>query len=174
MVKLMSQKPIIKHILKQFMRREASPVIQFVKYGIAGGIATGVHILSFYCLACLIFPALKADDIVIRILDISVMDISDMIRARNAMIDNAIAFILSNLVAYLLNIIWVFEPGRHHRAIEISLFFLVSGVSLAIGSGLMGALIKYLSLSTTSAFIAVVVSSTLINFILRKYLIFKH
>ena len=30
----------MKHILKQFFQREAHPIIQFIKYGIAGGLAT--------------------------------------------------------------------------------------------------------------------------------------
>lgn len=160
-------------ILKQFTQREASPFIQFVKYAIAGGVATAVHIGSFYLLAWLVFPALKPDDIVVTVLRISAVDLSDALRARNAMIDNAIAFIFSNLTAYLINVWWVFERGRHHRVIEIGLFYMVSGLSIVIGSVLMGILITYFSLSTTVAFIAVIIVSTLINYILRKKVVFK-
>ena len=160
-------------IFKQFTQREASPFIQFVKYAIAGAIATAVHITTFYILAVHVLPALEPDDIVIKALRISVVDLTDALRARNAMIDNAIAFVISNLIAYLCNILWVFESGRHHRVIEIGMFYLVSGASIIIGSILMGMLINYFSLSTTVAFVAIMIVSVLINYILRKKVIFK-
>lgn len=160
-------------ILKQFTQREAGPLIQFVKYAIGGAVATVVHAASFYLLAWLVLPALQPTDIVVLLTHISVPDLPDVIRARNAMIDNGTAFIVSNLTAYIINIRWVFEPGRHHRVIEIGMFYLVSGISLAAGSALMGILISYFSISTTVAFVAVVITSVLINFVLRKYVIFK-
>jgi len=160
-------------ILKQFTQREASPFIQFVKYAIAGSVATAVHIITFYMLALLVLPALEPDDVVVTVLRIAVVDLTDALRARNAMINNALAFIISNLTAYLLNIYWVFESGRHHRVIEIGMFYLVSGASIILGSILMGVLINYFSLSTTVAFIAIMIVSVLINYILRKKVIFK-
>ena len=86
---------------------------------------------------------------------------------------NGIAWIFSNLVAYLLNIFWVFESGRHSRLVEIGLFYLVSGVSMAVGTGLMGFLIRYYEMQTTYAFTANLVSALLINFAMRKFFIFK-
>ncbi|MDP2990779.1 MAG: hypothetical protein Q8O57_09475, partial [Kiritimatiellota bacterium] len=86
-------------IWKQFTRREASPLIQFIKYAICGGGATTVHVIVFFLLAWLIIPALNDQDIVVRLLHLSAGDISDAVRARNAMINNALAFILSNLTA---------------------------------------------------------------------------
>ena len=37
------------------------PVVQFIKYGIAGGIATAVDIGLFYFLSLKVFPALEPD-----------------------------------------------------------------------------------------------------------------
>ena len=44
-------------IWKQFTQREASPLIQFIKYAICGGGAVTVHIIIFYLLSWLIVPA---------------------------------------------------------------------------------------------------------------------
>jgi predicted MFS family arabinose efflux permease len=56
---------------------------------------------------------------------------------------------------------------------EILFFYLVSGISFALGSALMGFLIHHFGLMTTIAFAANVVVSLLINYALRKYFIFK-
>jgi putative flippase GtrA len=158
---------------KQFTGQEHTPVVQFIKYGLCGGLATGVHIGLFYISALKVLPALSAEDPVAQALGWTVGPVSDAIRARNSMIDNGIAFLFSNLTAYLLNILWVFKAGRHHWAVEIGLFYLVSGTSLVIGSSLMGWLIHSFGMLTTLAFGANIVTSLLINFVLRKYVIFK-
>ena len=163
----------MKHILKQFAGREHTPFIQFIKYVICGGIATVVHIGLFYAGAYKLLPAISAQDPVARALHLSVVPVSDAVRARNSMLDNGAAFLFSNLTAYLLNILWVFKPGRHHWLLEIGLFYLVSGISMVIGSALMGFLIHHFGMLTTLAFSANVVVSFLINFVLRKYVIFK-
>lgn len=160
-------------ILQQFFQRKSSPLIQFVKYSISGGVAVLVNTIAFYLLAWLILPALNPDDIFVRLAGLSVEELGDTLRANRAIIDNCIAFIFSNLAAYILNIYWVFEPGRHHKVVEIALFYLVSGISFAIGLGLMWILIRYLSFSTTIAFGAELVTAALINFAVRKYFIFK-
>jgi putative flippase GtrA len=163
----------MKHILKQFTQRQANPFIQFVKYSIAGGVATTVHIVFFFLLAWKVFPALTGDDIVVRLLGLSVAGISDALRARNSMIDNVIVFMFSNFTAYILNILWVFEPGRHHRVLEILMFYAASGVSMVVGTSLMGLLIAWFQLSTTVAFSANIATALLINYTMRKFVIFK-
>jgi putative flippase GtrA len=160
-------------ILKQFMGREANPFIQFIKYGISGGLATATHIVIFHFAAWKFLPALQQNDIAVRLFHLSVQTMSDAVRARNAMIDNGLAFLISNLVAYVLNILWVFKPGRHHWIVEIGLFYLVSGVSIVIGTSIMGFLITQYSFATTTAFLANLVTALLINFAMRKFVIFK-
>lgn len=183
-------------IWRQFIQREANPYIQFIKYGLAGGAATVVHVTLFYLLAWLIVPALEQNDLIVKIFRLTPQPISDATRATHAMIDNGVAFIFSNLTAYLLNIVWVFEPGRRHKAVEwtlcalhwdrhprlsaivhrsveVVLFYLVSGIAIVIGTFLMGILIRYFGITTTVAFGAELIAAALINFALRKYLIFK-
>ncbi|HTS19282.1 MAG TPA: GtrA family protein [Verrucomicrobiae bacterium] len=161
------------NLLAQFTGRQHSPLVQFIKYAIAGGIATIVNIVLFYACAFLLLPALDPTDAVAKLLHVNVSMLPVGVRARNSMIDNGVAFIFSNLTAYIINIFWVFESGRHSRVREILFFYLVSGVSFVIGTSLMGFLIHHFGLMTTIAFAANGVVSLLINYALRKYFIFK-
>ncbi len=149
--------------------------IQFVKYGLSGGVATAVHLTCFYLMAILVLPALSAGDPIFHFLKMTgpVEAIEPVLRAKRAALDNGAAFILSNLTAYILNVLWVFKGGRHHWLLEIGLFYLVSGVSLVVGTGLQTWLIAHIGLSTTVAFFANMVSALLINYGMRKYVIFK-
>lgn len=160
-------------ILQQFFQRKASTPIQFIKYVISGGVAVLVHTIVFYLLAWWVLPALNATDPLVKLTGLEVEPLNDAVRAHRAVIDNCIAFMFSNLVAYLLNIFWVFEPGRHHKVVEIGMFYVVAGLSFAIGTALMWMLIHYLSFSTTIAFGVELVVAALINFAMRKYVIFK-
>jgi putative flippase GtrA len=163
----------VQNFLQQFKGRRHGPLVQFIKYAVAGAIATVVHVCLFYFLALKVLPALNQQDVLAGVLHLRVVAASDAIRARNSVIDNLIAFIFSNLTAYLINILWVFESGRHHRVLEIAFFYLVSGVSTILGSMLMGFLIGRFGVMTTMAFGANAVVSLIINYVLRKRLIFK-
>jgi len=160
-------------LVKQFLQREAHPAVQFVKYGIGGAVATVVDVMVFYACAWKIFPALGEGDFMVRFFGIAVSAIPEAIRSRNFVIDSAIAFVFSNLTAYLINIAWVFEPGRHRRHIEIGLFYAVSIVSIATGTGLGWLMIRALGASTTASYIAKMVSAVMINYVCRKYIVFK-
>ena len=163
----------MRNFLRQFKGRQHGPLVQFIKYGIAGAIATAVHVSLFYFCAVKLLPALNQGDALAGLLHLHVVVVSDAIRARNSVIDNVIAFMFSNLTAYLINIIWVFESGRHNRVVEIGFFYLVSGISTFIGSALMGFLIGRFGITTTVAFGANVIVSLMINFVLRKRVVFK-
>jgi putative flippase GtrA len=160
-------------LLSQFTGRQHSPLVQFIKYAIAGGIATVVHIILFYAGAVMLMPALSPGDPVAKLLHLHVPLLTDDIRARNYTIDYVVAFIFSNLTAYLINIFWVFESGRHNRVREIFYFYVVSGVSTVIGVSLADFLIHHFGMMTTFAFASNAVVSLLINYALRKHFIFK-
>jgi putative flippase GtrA len=167
----------MKNIIEQFKGREATPFIQFIKYAIAGGVATGVCIGTFYIMSLFVLDALSEDDTVVKIMNwfinVDITPVDDVVRGRNAAINNSVAFVVSNLVCYLINIAWVFKPGRHHWLVEIGLFYLVSGVSFAIGTGLQTWLIMHFGIQTTIAFGANLISALLINYAMRKFVIFK-
>jgi len=160
-------------LIRQFKGTDAHPAIQFVKYAIGGGLATAAYIIMFHLVAWKLFPALQPADWGVRLCHLQVAAISDTQRSHNAMIANVPAFLVSNLVAYLVNILWVFKRGRHHILIEFGLFTLVSGVSMAIGTPMMGYLISHYGMQTTYAFIANLVTALCINYAMRKYVIFK-
>jgi len=160
-------------VAEQFRSRDAGLVVQFIKYGISGAIATAVHIVVFSIMAWKGFPALTERELIVRVLGVPVSPVGDALRARNAALDNVVAFLFSNMTAYLLNILWVFHRGRHHWLIEVCLFYAVSGVAMLAGTTLQTWLIGRLGLTTTAAFVANLVTALLINYAMRKFVIFK-
>lgn len=162
--------------LQEFLSRHASFIawlVQFIKYALIGGVATAVNITIFHLLGWKWLPCLQERDWAVQALHLRVEDIDDRRRSRNSMIANGIAFIFSNMVAYIGNVLWVFKSGRHSLVVEIGLFYLVSGVSVAIGTPIMGWLIRRFGMRTTYAFIANLVTALLINYAMRKFVIFE-
>lgn len=168
---------MILDFITRLNRRDVHPVIQFIKYGIAGGIATGVHIVCFFAASLWLFPALlpdvQPDAFLVNVFNVDMPTLEEVVRRRNFMINNGLAFILSNLTAYLINFHWVFHPGRHRRHIEVGLFFIVSGVSLVLGVQFGVLLMKYFDMTTTFSQVGNIAASILINYVCRKYIVFK-
>jgi len=160
-------------LIQQFLQRDASPLVQFIKYAIGGGIATAVDMLVFYIVAWKILPALRPDDPVVTRLGLTVREVTEEQRSRRFVIITLIAFLFSNLTAYVINIFWVFEPGRHVWWIELLLFYAVSGISIAIGTSIGWVMIKWFHLSTTASYVSKMIAALLINFVCRKFIIFK-
>ena len=164
----------MRHHLKGFLRRDgAHPVVQFIKYGMAGGLATAVDIVVFYLLAWKFLPALTSNDQLVELLNISITPVSETTRQWHYALDRGLTFLVSNMTAYIANVLWVFTPGRHSRWKEITLFYLVSGISFVIATGLSTGLIAWVGCTTTTAFLVNMVCSLLINFVCRKYLVFN-
>ena len=160
------------NIIQEIAGNNSEHLIQFIKYALSGGIAMLVHIIVFHITAWKFFPALQKNDFFVKFFKLSILPQSDLIRSKNSMIDNFIAFLFSNFVAYIINILWVFTRGKHHWIIEISLFYIVTGISMAIGTALMGFLIKRFGMQTTLAFGSNIVSAVMINYFMRKFFIF--
>jgi putative flippase GtrA len=164
---------LIDNYFEEFKGVRAESLVQFVKYGISGGFATFVGIIIFYLVAWKIYPSLQEKDLFVVVFDLTVTEVDAATRSFNSMLSNGVAFIFSSMVAYLINVFWVFIPGRHNRFVEIGLFYLVSGVSVIIGTSLMGFLIRHYGIQTTYAFAANIVSAVMINYAMRKFYIFK-
>lgn len=158
--------------LQGFLSQDSGAFAQFIKYAFIGGIATAVNIFIFHLVGWKMVPCLQERDWAVQALHLRVEDLDDNRRSRNSMIANGIAFLFSNMVAYIGNVLWVFKAGRHSFFVEIGLFYLVSGVSVAIGTPIMGWLIRRFGMRTTYAFIANLVTALLINYAMRKYVIF--
>jgi putative flippase GtrA len=160
-------------LLQQFLQREASPLVQFIKYALGGGVATSVDMLVFFLVAWRLLPALRADDPLVTRLHLRVRPVDEATRSRRFIYITGIAFIFSNLTAYLINIFWVFQPGRHAWYIEVALFYAVSGISIVIGTTLGWSLIRFLHFSTTASYAGKLVAALMINYVCRKYFVFN-
>ena len=146
--------------------------IQFLKYSMCGGAAMAVDMVVFFLVAWLLFPALTESDALVRLFNMQIEPVDESVRIVNFRISNVCAFLLSNLTAYLLNVLFVFKAGKHSRWKEVGLFYLVSAISVAIGVEFGAMLIKSFGLSTTFSYVAKAVSTTLINYAARKFIIF--
>ena len=138
---------------------DAHPLIQFAKYGLAGGLAFLVHVGIFYALSYTVIPAIDRE-------------MGDALRARNALINNALGFVVANFVAYVVNFKWVFKPGRHSKTKELTLFYVVSltswGLAVAVQTWIIWA-----GHSTHLGYLANIILSVMINYTGRKFLVFK-
>lgn len=161
-----------------FLANKDHPLLQFIKYGLCGGISLIVDISVTFLAAVFLFKALGANDPMVTLFsnlfhtDLPVV-IDEALRTRNFLIDATIAFIFSNLTAYVLNIKFVFKAGRHQRHQELIYFYLISGVALVITLSLSALLIRTFGVSSSVTKIVGIFSAVLINYAGRKFLIFK-
>ena len=160
-----------------YLSHDAPPFVQFVKYGVAGGIATATHVFTFFVVGFFLFPCVTAEDPVMKLLGqlfgLVAPAVEEALRARHAVFSNILGFIVSNTVCYVINRLFVFRPGRHHVVLEFLLFLAVSAVSMVLGTTIMGVLIQQFGVQTTYAFGANILSSLAINFLMRKFFVFK-
>ena len=159
--------------LKKHLSHDAPPIVQFIKYGVVGGMSTIVHMIMFFICGWFLFPCLTQDDIFVKVLGLTAPGIEESSRWLLALYSTCIAFVVSNTFCYFLNILFVFKSGKHHPAVEFLLFFGVFGISMAIGSALQSWFIAHYAMQTTLAFGASIFTSLIINYAMRKFFIFK-
>jgi putative flippase GtrA len=164
---------VARPIWKQLLRRDVHPLFQFAKYAVCGALATAVDVLVFYLAATLLLPALGPGDPAARLLGLHAAALPESVRSMHFVWDKVIAAIFSNLTAYAANALWVFTGGRHSRVVEFALFSALSAAGFALGTALGWALIHWTGMSTTYAYAANGVVALAINFIARKFIIFK-
>ena len=92
----------------------------------------------------------------------------------NTNIVNTVAFIPSSVIAYILNRSFVFESGRHKAWFEFWSFMLISLVSYI--AGVIGTIVLMRSVEVPSIVgtLAFAIPSVLVNFVCRKYFVFKN
>lgn len=163
----------MKQHIQRFLSRDAHPVAQFIKYGMAGGLATAVDIVIFYLLAWKVLPALTVNDQLVELLGLAITPVTESVRQWHYVADRSLTFLVSNMTAYVANVLWVFTPGRHGRVKEILLFYAVSGISFVVATGISTGLIAWFGCTTTTAFLVNMVCSLMINYVCRKYFVFK-
>lgn len=158
---------------KKFLSPDAGPLAQFVKYGAVGVMATLVQAGVFYALACTAFKCLTPDDLMVRLLGMPSVEIAAPLRALYAAINTSFGFVLANVFCWLMNRWFVFKAGKYVWYVELALFFAVSLAAVGVGLAVQSVLIHFAGWTTSSAFLLEILSSLAINFVVRKFFVFK-
>lgn len=164
--------------LRTFLSTDSSPLAQFIKYMICGGLATAVNVVTLFLAAWFLFPCLTPDDPFVKLLGlvgvtVPTVEIAEAVRSHRTMLCSIPAFVLSNIVCYILNVLFVFKSGRHGRALEFLLFVAASGIATLSGTLLAGALVRWFGMAFTYASAANLVTAVLVNYIARKKIVFN-
>lgn len=156
----------LKTIFTRIRERDIPWLLQFFIYALCGLMATVLSVGQVIILSKTIIPAFE---------DMRVNGelISDTLRSRNLLINNTIAFLTTNVFVYFMNILLVFKRGRHHPVMEFLFFTMVNSISFLLSQFAGPWLVHQYGISTTIAILTNTVFSTLINFIARKFFVFK-
>lgn len=153
-----------KNGLTHSLRINETPLLlQIVKYLIFGISVTLVHIIVVYGLGYYLNPAIGEY-------------IPRDIKLNRTIWNNIIAFIISNSAAFWLNSKYLFKPGRHSKVNEVLLFFLISGISFALGLFSIKKIFIFIESNVAVEHLAnltFIVCSASVNFICRKFLVFS-
>ena len=159
--------------ISHFLSHESGPFAQFIKYGAIGVLATCVQMFGFYLLAATCLKCLGTDDWAVRFLGLPPVEISDGVRAVKAAVATAGGFVVANVFCWIMNRLFVFKPGKFRWYVEFLLFFGVAALATIVALGVQSLLIKYFAMMTTAAVIVEVMVSFIMNFFIRKFVIFK-
>ena len=162
--------------LHTYLTQKENNLVQFIKYALCGGLSILVDITVFYLLAWLVLPCLKPGDpavIILQFLGFTVRSADPEVLIRNFWIIKVICFTVVNITVYMLNLLYVFEGGRHRKYLEIMLFFGISLSVFLLGTWLGAFLIDDAGWHVTHTYAFVLSLSVLANYVLRKFVVFK-
>ena len=153
----------------------AHPLVQFAKYAFVGGLATGVNLIVTFLLARWVFPCITPDDPIARLfsLDVPPFAGSDAHRALLYDLSWVGAFLVSNTFCYFLNRAFVFVPGRLKAWAEFLSFMAAGAVAMLVGLLVSDPLIRFFGAPTSIGAAVNMVTSVLVNYACRKFVIFK-
>ena len=160
-------------LVRRFLSHDSGPFAQFVKYGVIGVLSTCMQMVGFYLLAATCLKCLGADDWAVRFLGLPSVEVSDGVRAFRAAVATAGGFTVANIFCWIMNRLFVFKPGKFRWYVEFLMFFGVAALATVVALGVQSLLIKYFGMMTTAAVMVEVVVSFLMNFFVRKFVIFK-
>ena len=165
----------IREAWRQFTGDGASahPLMQFIKYGFVGGLATAVNVVAVFFFCWKVFHCITPDDPFVRLFGLEVSPVDEAARARLTNWAYICAFPIANTFCYILNRLFVFVPGRHSALREFVEFFAASGIALGAGMAASWILIHAFGAWTSIGILANLVSSVAINYVLRKFFIFN-
>ena len=165
----------VREALRQFFGNGASahPAVQFLKYGFVGGLATAVNVVAVFLFCWRVFHCITPDDPFVWLFGLEAGPVDEAARARLANWAYVCAFPISNAFCYVLNRLFVFVPGRHGAAREFAEFLAASAIALGAGMAASWILIHAFGAWTSVGILANLVSSVAINYVLRKFVVFK-
>ena len=146
-------------IIADLKVRENPPLwAQVFKYGVFG-VLGAVLFFAVYALVDIFYPEYIADDLPKNVLKLHLLHVF------------VLAFVVSNIMSYITNRMFVFTPSDKNKWLELGIFFLVTGVSFYAGNlakdwSIDAGMHKHL------AAFSFAVSTMVVNFIMRKYLVF--
>jgi len=141
-------------------------IVQLAVYGFCGVLATVVAVIQIVILSKTIIPAYEG-------MVVDGVTMTDDLRAQNLLINNSIAFLTTNVFAYFLNVMLVFKRGRHHPWMEFIYFTLINGISFTLSQLAGPWLVHQFGVPTNLAILTNTVFAALINFVARKFFVFK-
>jgi putative flippase GtrA len=153
-------------ICARIRERNVPGLIQFGIYSICGGLATVTFLATVIILSKTLIPAYEG-------MVVDGATIGDKLRAEHLLVNNCIGFVLANFVAYFTNILFVFKQGRHHPVLEFFIFTAVSGSSFAISQLAGPWLVARWGVPTNVEILSNLVASMMLNFVGRKFIVFK-
>ena len=158
---------------RRFLSNDSGPFAQFVKYGAIGVAATLVQMTVFYVLASTCCRCLGANDWAVEWFGLPSVELSRLVRGFRFAVDTAIGFSIANVFCWLMNRAFVFRPGKFSWYKEFGMFFGAAAGAMALATGISWVLINWVGLQTTAAVVIEVVVSFVVNFVARKFFIFK-
>ena len=158
---------------RRFLSNDSGPFAQFVKYGAIGVASTLVQMAVFYVLASTCCRCLGADDWAVKWFGLPHVDVPHVVRGFRFAVDTVLGFTVANVFCWLMNRAFVFRPGKFAWYKEFGMFFGAAAGAMALATGISWMLIHLAGLQTTIALFIEVAVSFLVNFIARKFFIFK-
>ena len=146
---------------------------QIAKYGVIGIFATIINVVVAELCAAYVWPCLSPEDPFVKFLGFASASVPDADRASLAVLCNLVGFFVANVVCWLLNRRFVFKPGRHHWILEWLYFLAGSGFAIACGSMAIWCLVRFCGIETSYSFVVNVLVSVAVNFVVRKFFVFK-
>jgi putative flippase GtrA len=89
------------------------------------------------------------------------------------LLSNSIAFLVVNLINFLLSKYWVFETGNRKKGVEIGLFYFVVLIGLALNQAVMFILVEFMSFDYKISKVAAILVTVIWNYFGKKNLVFK-
>ena len=164
--------------LKRILSHDSGPFWQFVKYGTIGVLSTLVQLVVFYALAATVLPCLTPEDAAVRYLGLPSVTFTGAepwyaARWFVAAVATVVGFTVANVFCWLMNRWFVFRPGKFRWYAEFAMFYGAAALATALALLVQSVLISWLGVTTSVAAFVEVVASFLVNFVVRKFFIFR-